>query len=181
MLLAEKFMDAFEGFSAAHGQTQISEERREGKQKAKSFIVRKPLTIELIQSHLEGKCGVGSIPINEDNKCRFGALDIDQYPLDLVALDKKIRDLGVSCIVCRSKSGGAHVFFFFTDWISAGDFKDKAAEVSAVLGYGGCEVFPKQEQVLVERGDVGNFINLRTLMRNRRSAPLLKKTARTPH
>jgi hypothetical protein len=160
MSLTKKFMDAFEGFSAAHGQTQISEERREGKQKAKSFIVRKPLTIELIQSHLDGKCGVGSIPINEDNKCRFGALDIDQYPLDLVALDKKIRDLGVSCVVCRSKSGGAHVFFFFTDWISAGDFKDKAAEVSAVLGYGGCEVFPKQEQVLVERGDVGNFINL---------------------
>ena len=153
MSLTKRFMDAFEGFSAAHGQTQISEERREGKQKAKSFIVRKPLTIELIEGHLEGKCGVGSIPINEHNKCKFGALDIDQYPLDLVGLDKRIRDLGVSCVVCRSKSGGAHVFFFFTDWISAGDFKDKAAEVSAVLGYGGCEVFPKQEQVLVERGE----------------------------
>ena len=41
-------MAAFEGFSAAHGQTQISEERRAGKQKAKSFIVRQPLTLELL-------------------------------------------------------------------------------------------------------------------------------------
>ena len=31
---AERFMAAFEGFSAAHGQTQISDERRAGKQKA---------------------------------------------------------------------------------------------------------------------------------------------------
>ena len=110
---AERFMAAFEGFSAAHGQTQISDERRAGKQKAKSFIVRKPLTLELIVAHLEGKGGVGSIPINENNKCKFGALDIDQYPLDIVALDKKLRDNDIPCVVCRSKSGGAHIFFFF--------------------------------------------------------------------
>ena len=40
------------------------------------------------------------------------------------------------------------------------NFSDKAGEISAFLGYGGCEIFPKQEQILVERGDVGNFINL---------------------
>ena len=40
------------------------------------------------------------------------------------------------------------------------DFRDKAAEINAALGHGRCEIFPKQEQVLVERGDVGNFINL---------------------
>ena len=74
---AEKFMAAFTGFSAAHGQTQISDERRAGKQKAKSRIVRQPLTLDLIKHHLEGKNGVGSIPINEDNQCKFGALGID--------------------------------------------------------------------------------------------------------
>ncbi len=156
----ERFMAAFEGFSSAHGQTQISSERRAGKQKAKSYIVRKPLTLDLVLGHLEGRNGVGSIPINESNKCRFGALDIDQYPLDLVALDKKLRSIEVPSVVCRSKSGGAHIFFFFTDYMSAGEFRDKASEIASYLGYGGCEIFPKQEQVLVERGDVGNFINL---------------------
>lgn len=160
MNLAQRFMAAFEGFSAAHGQTQISEERRAGKQKAKSFIVRQPLTLELIEGHLAGAKGVGSIPIKENNKCSFGALDIDQYPLDLAAIDKRLQDNDIPAVVCRSKSGGAHIFFFFTEEIGAGEFRDKAGEISAFLGYGGCEVFPKQEQLLVERGDVGNFINL---------------------
>ena len=160
MSYLQRFMAAFEGFGAAHGQTQISNERRAGKQKAKSVIVRKPLTIELIAGHLKGEGGVGSIPINENNECKFGALDIDQYPLDLAAIDKKLRKMGVPAVVCRSKSGGAHIFFFFKTYISAGEFRDKASEISSYLGYGGCEIFPKQEQIIVERGDVGNFINL---------------------
>ena len=82
------------------------------------------------------------------------------YPLDHSALIKQLSENNVPCIVCRSKSGGAHVFFFFKEWMSAGEFRDKAAEIAALLGHGKCEIFPKQEQVLVERGDVGNFINL---------------------
>ena len=78
MNLAEELLKAFEGFRSAHGQTEVSAQRTAGKQKAKSYIVRNPLTLELMQRHIDGKQGVGAIPINEDNKCRFGALDIDQ-------------------------------------------------------------------------------------------------------
>ena len=160
MNLSEELLEAFKGFSGAHGQTDVSQERTAGKQKAKSFIVRNPLTLELIEGHISGKKGIGAIPINEENKCRFGALDIDEYPLDHNKLIDKLEELKVPCIVCRSKSGGAHIFFFFKEWMSAGDFRDKAAEISSALGHGRCEIFPKQEQILVERGDVGNFINL---------------------
>ena len=160
MNLTEELLLAFEGFDGAHGQTEVSNQRMNGKQKAKSFIVRNPLTLELMQGHIDGKKGVGSIPINAENKCKFGALDIDEYPLDHNALVDKLEKLKVPCIVCRSKSGGAHIFFFFTEWMEAVDFRDKSAEIAAALGHGRCEIFPKQEQVLVERGDVGNFINL---------------------
>ena len=160
MNLAEELLEAFEGFRSAHGQTEVSAQRTAGKQKAKSYIVRNPLTLELVQKHIDGKQGIGAIPINEDNKCRFGALDIDQYPLDHNELLDKLEKFNVPCIVCRSKSGGAHIFFFFKEWMNASDFRDKAAEISAALGHGRCEIFPKQEQILVERGDVGNFINL---------------------
>ena len=156
----QRFMDAFEGFSEAHGETKISQERRQGKQAANSYIKRTPLTLELINGHLDGGLGVGSIPINENNMCKFGALDIDTYPIDHVALDKKLLNLKIPCVVCRSKSGGAHIFFFLSDWMSAGEFRDKASEIASVIGFGNCEIFPKQEQILVERGDVGNFINL---------------------
>ena len=156
----KRLMSAFEGFSDAHGQTRISAERRAGKQSANSYIKRSPLTAELVNGHLSGVLGVGSIPINEDNQCKFGALDIDIYPLDHIALDKQLRKLKIPCVVCRSKSGGAHIFFFMTEWMSAGEFRDKASEIASVIGHGGCEIFPKQEEILVERGDVGNFINL---------------------
>ena len=160
MNLSEELLEAFKGFSGAHGQTDVSQERTAGKQKAKSFIVRNPLTLQLMEGHISGKKGIGAIPINEENKCRFGALDIDEYPLDHNKLIDKLEELKVPCIVCRSKSGGAHIFFFFKEWMNASDFRDKAAEISAALGHGRCEIFPKQEQILVERGDVGNFINL---------------------
>ena len=32
--------------------------------------------------------------------------------------------------------------------------------MSAALGYGGSEVFPKQIKLHLDRGDVGNFLNL---------------------
>ena len=32
--------------------------------------------------------------------------------------------------------------------------------MAEALGFGGCEIFPKQTEILVERGDTGNFLNL---------------------
>ena len=33
-------------------------------------------------------------------------------------------------------------------------------KIAKVLGYEGSEIFPKQTEILVERGDTGNFLNL---------------------
>ena len=160
MTLVDRFAAAFEGSSVAHGQTTVGDVRKNGKTEAKSFIVREPLTKHLIDSHLQGEHGVGAIPINSQNMCKFGALDIDTYPVDHLAILKKCRRFKLPLVVCRSKSGGAHLFLFMQDWISATDMRDHLMEFAAVLGYGGCEVFPKQNKILAERGDVGNFINL---------------------
>ena len=160
MNLEDRFAAAFEGSSVAHGQTTVGSVRKNGKTEANSRIVREPMTMDLINSHLKGGVGVGSIPINDKNLCKFGALDIDTYPIDHVALVKKCRRFKLPLVVCRSKSGGAHLFLFTDDWISATDMRDHLMEFAAVLGHGGCEVFPKQNKILAERGDVGNFINL---------------------
>jgi hypothetical protein len=160
MSLVDRFAAAFEGSSVAHGQTTVGSVRKNGKTEAKSFIVREPLAKELIAGHIEGKHGVGAIPINDQNMCKFGALDIDTYPVDHVAILKKCRRFKLPLVVCRSKSGGAHLFLFMQDWVSATDMRDHLMEFAAVLGFGGCEVFPKQNKILAERGDVGNFINL---------------------
>ena len=62
-------------------------------------------------------------------------------------------------LVFRSKSGGAHVFLFTVDYVSAGLMQDKLNEIRSVLGYGGSEVFPKQRE-LKSKDDTGNFLNL---------------------
>ena len=159
---SNRFMALFSGFDGAHGQTRIGDDNYGiGKQKADSRIVRAPLTVELVNDHLAGRLGVGSVPIKSTNRCSFGAIDIDVYEgFDHKALDQKLKEAGFKGVVCRSKSGGAHVFFFFEKDIPAPVFKDKAAELAAYLGHGGSEIFPKQDELLVERGDVGNFINL---------------------
>ena len=89
----KRFMAVFEGFGAAHGQTTISDSRRGGKQEAKSRIIREPLTEALVQKHLDGEQGVGSIPITERNDCRFGVIDVDVYPLDLNAIARQCASL----------------------------------------------------------------------------------------
>ena len=159
---SNRFMALFDGFDGAHGQTKIGEDNYGiGKQKADSRIVRLPLTVDLVKDHLAGRLGVGSVPIKSNNRCSFGAIDIDVYEgFDHKALDDKLQETGITGVVCRSKSGGAHVFFFFKKEIPAVVFKEKAAEIAAYLGHGGCEIFPKQDELLAERGDVGNFINL---------------------
>ena len=160
MSLAQKFMAVFEGSSTAHGQTTIGNVRRNGKTDARSFIVKEPLTLDLVEEHLSGSKGIGSIPITHENKCKFGVLDIDTYPIDHAVIAKKCKTMKLPFVVCRSKSGGAHLFLFLKDFYPAVDVRDYLGEMAAALGHSTCEIFPKQDQILVDRGDVGNFINL---------------------
>ena len=157
-----KFKDIFEGLKIAYGQYQKGDVAANGdKQKGKAFIVRKNVSDDLWEKHLQGKGpALGIIPIREDNTCRWGCIDIDSYNLDHGSLIQSIRHLNFPLIVCRSKSGGAHVFLFTKEFIAASLMQSTLKKISKVLGYEGSEIFPKQTEILVERGDTGNFLNL---------------------
>ena len=157
----DKFKSIFLGLEIAYGQYQPGERGENGKQKGKAFIVRGDVTDSLWSNHLEGKGpALGIIPITEDNSCRWGCIDIDEYNFDHLSLIKSIRKLNLPLIVCRSKSGGAHVFLFTKENIPASLMQSKLKQMSIILGYEGSEIFPKQTEILVERGDTGNFLNL---------------------
>ena len=100
------------------------------------------------------------IPITENNDCRWGCIDIDEYNFDHTSLIKSIRSNNFPLIVCRSKSIGAHVFLFTKENIPASLMQSKLKQFAKVLGYEGSEIFPKQTEILVDRGDTGNFLNL---------------------
>jgi len=92
--------------------------------------------------------------------CRWGCIDVDTYPIDHKAIVEEIQKLELPLVVARSKSGGAHIFLFLSEWVPAKIVRSKLIEWSADLGHANTEVFPKQISINTERGDVGNFLNL---------------------
>ena len=157
----EKFSAVFSGLQLAYGTYKVEKKQANGKNTGRAAIMREPRTTALWEGHLSGKGrAIGIIPINEDNNCVWGCIDVDQYPLDHKLLVEKIRKLKLPLIVCRSKSGGAHCFLFTTEWVEAKDMQATLQQISAALGYGGSEIFPKQVKLHLDRDDVGNFLNL---------------------
>ena len=157
----DKFEAIFDGLKEAYGYFKIENTGANGKARGKAGVLREPRTAKLWENHLSGKgSGLGIIPINEKNICKWGCIDIDQYPFDHKLLLEKIRRLKLPLVVCRSKSGGAHCFLFSTDWLSAKDMQRALQHMSAALGFGESEIFPKQIKLHLDRGDVGNFLNL---------------------
>ena len=157
-----RFKEIFIGLERAHGVTFVDKKGVDGEKiKGKSFVKREPVTDNLWINHLQGVGpSLGIIPINEQNKCVWGCIDIDSYAgFDHQKLINKIKLLKLPLVVFRSKSGGAHVFCFTTVPVTAQLMRDKLLSVSAVLGYGGSEVFPKQV-ALKSEADTGNFLNL---------------------
>ena len=160
--MVDKFIQIFKGLERAHGVTYIDKKSIDGQKiKGKSFIKREAVTLTIWENHLNGiEPSLGIIPINENNKCRWGCIDIDSYAgFNHQKLLNKIKLLNLPVITCRSKSGGAHVFLFTTVDVDAVLLRNKLLSISAILGYGGSEVFPKQIK-LKSKEDTGNFLNL---------------------
>jgi|TARA_R110002126_G_scaffold16551_2_gene66168 hypothetical protein len=160
--MLERLKEIFKGLDTAYGQTKkTAEVRPNGKQEVRSFTIKQPVTDHLWQSHIDGvEPALGIVPINENNECKWGAIDIDVYNFDHTAFIKKIRKFELPLILCRSKSGGAHVFCFTSEFVPASLMRTKLQAMASILGYAKTEIFPKQNSVKAERGDVGNFLNM---------------------
>lgn len=160
---AERFMTIFAGLDRAYGRydTDGSSKTAIGGKKAggKASTVLGALTPDLWQRHIDGKTGIGVVPI-KDNACvHWGAIDIDVYDLDLPKLESECLELGLPLILCRTKSGGAHLFLFCKEETSAAIVRAKLTQFASALGYIGIEIYPKQIE-LASNKDVGNWLNM---------------------
>ena len=160
--MLERFKQVFSGLEIAYGQTKKTDDFSEnGKHQTKSFTIKNPPTDKLWQAHLDGEDpALGIVPIREDNKCKWGCIDIDTYPFDHKSFIKKIRDKNIPMILFRSKSGGAHAFLFTKDFVPASLMRDRLKKIAAELGHARAEIFPKQDYIRADRGDTGSFLNL---------------------
>lgn len=152
-------MNLFAGLDRAHGEYTI--EKQKGlKSVGKALTKKDPVTEELWKMHLTGKKGLGIIPIRDDSTCFFGAIDIDSYgDFDPTVVADACEEQDIPVIVCRTKSGGAHVYMFLSEAVPADLLRAKLRELSISLGYPKAEVFPKQD-VIRNKDDVGNWINM---------------------
>ena len=118
------------------------------------------MTEEIWEQHLSGEIPLGIIPIKEDNTCVWGCIDVDKYDINHGEIAKEIKKRHLPLLLCMSKSGGAHAFLFLKEPEPAGDVRLVLKNIAASMGWGDCEIFPKQNQVLLERGDLGNWLNM---------------------
>jgi hypothetical protein len=132
----------------------------------KSETIRKPPTLDDYEAHLYGDAnGLGIVPVIDHNTSQFGVLDYDNHKqkdgVNLVDLEKAIKKLGAPLVVCRSKSGGAHVFLFGSKPLNTKVLRQTMYNYATQLsGFGEVEIeiFPKQDHV--DKHLVGNWINL---------------------
>ena len=166
-MLSEKtlkdFIDLFTGLDRAYGIYHLpTEAMMEGtKAKGHGVTCAGSVTDDLYEQHLRGELCLGITPIMDGNVAMFGAIDIDVYEgLDHAAVAKKIKDFGMPLSPCTTKSGGLHLYCFTTEPIPAKLLRDKLKIFAAYLNFGGSEIFPKQDEILSDKGDCGNWINL---------------------
>ena len=162
--MLEKFRNIFEGLDYAYGAfVKQATSLPEAKTKGKSFVIKKAVTDTIWQKHLDGKePRLGIFPVTARNLCKWACIDIDIYTYDYEALLKKIIDKKLPLIMCRSKSGGVHIFLFSLTFVSAEQMQYAINNCAALLGVRDIMdcVYPKQTKILAERGDVGNYLNL---------------------
>ncbi len=160
MELAKKFFELFAGLDRAHG-TYVTLDKANAKKKVegRAVTLTKPVTEALWEAHLDGSGkGLGIIPIMDDANVNWAAIDIDDYELNHIALEEKINKIKLPVVMCRTKSGGAHLYVFFKEPVTAKLARSKLMEWVIALGLGiGTEIFPKQI-ALANKSDVGNWI-----------------------
>jgi len=160
----DRIMRLFEGYDMAYGThgAMSQNDTKGGKQEIKKTArtVAGRVTREIWESHLSGDNPLGVIPIRSDNTCLWGCIDVDKYDMHLGEVVKKIESSKFPLVVCRTKSGGAHLFLFLTEPAPAEQVRIRLREMAASMGWGDCEVFPKQSRVMTDRGDLGNWLNM---------------------
>lgn len=161
----ERFRMLFRGHPEAHG---LYTPLPKGEKRVKTERVGPP--DEAWGAHLSGKGPfLGIVPIiPESNTCYWGAIDLDDDDTDHVALEERVRNAGLPLVVCRSKSGGCHLYVFFLEPVPATLVMSRLKRWSLDLGLENpvgpdgsrppLEIFPKQ--VRLKAGEVGNWINL---------------------
>lgn len=162
--IPEQFHNLFRGSDQIHGRTElVGVANQAGKREAKSWTERGPATPESWAAHLAGTCAIGVVPICAGNLVHWGAIDVDQYSgIEMSELAKGLAEAIPQTMLCRSKSGGPHIYLFISEPVPARSMIAILSKIAAMIGRGGSEIFPKQASLGNDgkTPEFGNWINM---------------------
>ena len=161
--LVSRFASLFTGYSRAYGIFTPGRSTN-GKVGGKALTERGEASPEHYAAHLLGSLGLGIVLLRDDDTSTFGAIDYDVRTMDHALYAKRVAELGLPLVLCRSKSGGGHFYCFTAEPVDARIMRARLAEFAAVLGIATIddrpvEIFPKQTTRVAE-ADIGSWINL---------------------
>ena len=157
MSLVDRFMRLYQSNQRSYGVYNLD---------GKMHTVKEAPTKEHFNKHFNGTGGLGLVPILDDGNCLWGTIDIDVHgadeSIDIFELEREVRAADLPLMVCRSKSGGAHLYLFCAEATPAKLVRVVLNKWATQLHHNGAEVFPKQDRLLGEGKDkqLGNWINL---------------------
>jgi len=136
-----------------------------GKKKFKHEWSQIKITDKDYEDHLKGIKSIGIQPCTDEGTARFGAIDVDKYPIDKEFYLKIIQEKELPLIPVLSKSGGLHLYVFTTEFVKAIEIRQFLEQMLYVFKLSiQTEIFPKQTNLKGsdEKGNKtnGNFINL---------------------
>lgn len=174
--LIAQFQQRFEGRSDVYavGQPHRKPEKA-AKGKLEYFPVERPVTADVIRSHLKGEALVGVYPIVE-GKAKWFAIDFDgekdpdtgmrradSYETSLAAAEEqaeKLEEVGFQVYLERSRSGeGVHLWGFFDEWLELPLIHD-AVKPYFIKTVTLDRMFPVQRDTKGLKADMGNLIAL---------------------
>ena len=162
------FIKYFTGLTRNYGVCKINEgyvDPETGKKKFKHEWSQLKVTDKDYEDHLTGIKSIGIQPCTDDGTARFGAIDVDKYPIDREFYLKIIQEKSLPIIPVLSKSGGLHLYVFTTEFVKAIEIRQFLEQMLYVFKLNiKTEIFPKQTNLRSsdEKGNKanGNFINL---------------------
>ena len=153
------FYNLFRGNRSFKGVTELIGTPEHGeKQQVKCYTDKTELTRGDIEAHIEGIKSIGVSPIDEAGMVYFSVLDIDKYTNILKYVDA-IYSYGIPLIPFYSKSGGLHLYVFYSEPTKPDDAKNVMNVLRTILGLpANTEIFPKQRTK--DASSFGSWINL---------------------
>lgn len=157
------FADLFRGRDDAYGtygNTDDVATTDRGKRVARARTQRGEVTPALWAAHLAGESRLGIVPVLKNGTCWWFCIDVDFYQEHGLheEIAGRIAELALPLVQTKSKSGGVHLWCFFSDPIPAAEARSMAESFRRKLKLPDqhIDIFPAQDKA----DDIGNWVNL---------------------